>query len=120
MDRLNLEELSMLLFFQEYLHTSLTLDLSSCTEAVDCNHRVVIWNLLQHWCWDNIYEIPSSVGDMKLSWIILDHISGFENHINSAGAVVLKEGLAALSARPTKPLPENMGPTSHHQLAAAG
>jgi uncharacterized membrane protein len=24
-----------------------------------------------------------------LSWIILDHISGFKNHINSASAVVL-------------------------------
>lgn len=61
----------------------------SISEAVDCNHRVIVWNLLEHWYWDNIYEVPMTVNDMELSWIILDRISGFENHINSAGAVTL-------------------------------
>ncbi len=88
MDRQNTEEFSMHLFHVA-CNTSLTLLLAIHTEAIDCNHRVIVWNLLQHWRWDNIYEIPASVGDMKLSWIILDHISGFENHINSTGAVVL-------------------------------
>ncbi len=88
MDRQNMEEFGMHLFHVA-CNTSLTLLSAIHTEAIDCNHRVIIWNLLQHWCWDNIYEIPTSVGNMQLSWIILDRISGFENHINSAGAVVL-------------------------------
>ena len=88
MDRHNTEEFGMPLFHVDFT-TSLTLILAFHTEAIDCNHRVIIWNLLQHWRWDNIYEIPSTVGDMQLSWIILDHISGFKNHINSTGAVVL-------------------------------
>ena len=61
----------------------------SISEAVDCNHQVIMWNLLEHWYWANIYKVPMTVNNMELSWIILDHISSFKNHINSAGVVTL-------------------------------
>ncbi|ELR13525.1 uncharacterized protein ACA1_247510 [Acanthamoeba castellanii str. Neff] len=65
--------------------TSCHLDVWNCTifEAVNCNHRVVVWNLIEHWQWENVYEVVPAAAGMELSWIILNHISGFENYINS-------------------------------------
>ena len=67
------------------------------TEAVDCNHHVIVWNLAEHWLWENVYKVLPSVGGLELSWIILDCVSGFENDINSSGAVVLNAFEKALS-----------------------
>ncbi|ELR10867.1 uncharacterized protein ACA1_181200 [Acanthamoeba castellanii str. Neff] len=66
-------------------------------EAVDCNHRVVVWNLIEHWQWENVYEVLPAAAGMELSWIILDCISGFENYINLAGSVVLNAFEKALN-----------------------
>jgi hypothetical protein len=55
-------------------------------EAVNCNHRVVVWNFLKHWQWENVYEVLPAAAGMELSWIILDHISSFKNYINSVGS----------------------------------
>jgi len=67
------------------------------TEAINCNHRVVVWNLVAHWQWENVYEVLPAAAGMELSWIILDHISGFENYINSVGSVVLNAFKKALN-----------------------
>ncbi|KIC70642.1 hypothetical protein DB44_HJ00030, partial [Candidatus Protochlamydia amoebophila] len=66
-------------------------------EAVDCNHRVVVWNLIEHWQWENVYEVLPAAAGMELSWIILNHISSFKNYINSAGSVVLNAFEKALN-----------------------
>jgi hypothetical protein len=66
-------------------------------EAVNCNHRVVVWNLVEHWQWENVYEVVPAAAGMELSWIILNCISGFENYINSAGSVVLNAFKKALN-----------------------
>ena len=67
------------------------------TEAVDCNHRIIVWNLVEHWLWENVYEVLPSAGGLELSWIILDHVSSFKNYINSSGAVVLNAFEKALN-----------------------
>ncbi|ELR13384.1 uncharacterized protein ACA1_243140, partial [Acanthamoeba castellanii str. Neff] len=66
-------------------------------EAIDCNHRVVVWNLVEHWQWENVYEVVPAAAGMELSWIILDHISSFKNYINLAGSVVLNAFEKALN-----------------------
>jgi hypothetical protein len=66
-------------------------------EAVDCNHRVVVWNLVEHWQWENVYEVLPAAAGMELSWSILNHISSFKNYINSAGSVVLNAFKKALN-----------------------
>ena len=67
------------------------------TEAVDCNHCIIVWNLVEHWLWENVYKVLPSAGGLELSWIILDCVSGFKNYINSSSAVVLNAFEKALN-----------------------
>ncbi|ELR11091.1 uncharacterized protein ACA1_299690, partial [Acanthamoeba castellanii str. Neff] len=53
--------------------------------------------LIEHWQWENVYEVLPAAAWMELSWIILYCISSFENYINSAGSVVLNAFEKALN-----------------------
>ncbi|ELR22789.1 uncharacterized protein ACA1_149770 [Acanthamoeba castellanii str. Neff] len=34
-------------------------------EAVNCNHRVVVWNLIEHWQWENDYKVFISLDNLN-------------------------------------------------------
>ena len=52
------------------------------TEAVDCNHRVIVWSMLGEYTWEPFEVLQPKVGEVKLNHLIINLLAGAINKID--------------------------------------
>jgi hypothetical protein len=86
-------------------------------EAVDCNHRLIVWHMLGVKDWEHFQIIKPRWDDMDVNHLILNALSQSINKIDATGAITIsafnakKYGIVALN---TLLFLELKSPHSHH------
>ena len=58
-------------------------------EAVDCNHRVIVWSMLGEYTWEPFEVLQPEVGEVKLNHLIINLLAGAINKIDQQGAITV-------------------------------